>query len=35
VERARARIPSLTHDRPFEIIRAAGHGSGALTREAS
>jgi predicted amidohydrolase len=31
VERARARIPSLRHDRPFEISRAAP----ALTREAS
>jgi predicted amidohydrolase len=31
VEKARARIPSLRHDRPFEISRAAP----ALTREAS
>jgi predicted amidohydrolase len=31
VEKARARIPSLRHDRPFEIARAAP----ALTREAS
>jgi predicted amidohydrolase len=35
VEKARARIPSLRHDRPFEIARAAHALTGASTREAS